>query len=508
MSWGAALRNLFKKFIKNRRGAVIILIALNFLTMAGLTGAAIDTARAYYLKSELMSALDAAALAGGATVNSPNFNANVNKYFSVNFPSGHLGSNLGELQIAVDDEKEHVTLSTTANLDGTLMKVVGYGDSLAAAESEVTIERKGVEIALVMDNTGSMGTTNMEAMKSAATDLVNILYGSKETVDNLYVSLVPYTSIVNIGSSRTGWLSGYSAANYSPTTWKGCVFARGNETDDDTYITAGGWEPFLWTSSTDNPWKCASANSPFTYCANEMNLSRHKSTCGSSSGKWSTTGSVNINENQCAGNNGTGPNLGCGPAITPLTQSKTTITNAIGQMYAWSRGGTNSLVGLSWGWRVLSPKWQGLWGGSTPANLPLAYDEPLMEKAVVILTDGNNLWFDYDTSNSHNYNSSMTNYNGDMTAYKRPQDNLLGTTNPNTATNIINANFAALCESMKAEGIIIYTITFNLSNTTVQDLWRTCASKPSYYFNSPNAADLAGAFKTIGDSLSNLRISK
>jgi len=476
--------------------------------MAGLTGAAIDTARAFYLKSELMSALDAAALAGGATVNSPNFNANVNKYFNVNFPEGHLGSDLGDLDIAVDANRELVTLSTTANLDGTLMKIVGYGDSFAAAESEVTIERKGVEVVLVMDNTGSMGTTNMDAMKSAAQDLVNVLYGNKETIDNLYVGLVPYTSIVNIGSNRTSWVSGLNAANYSPTTWKGCVFARGMETDDNNYITHGLWTPFLWETSTDNPWKCTANNSPFNYCSNEMGLSRHRSTCGDAGGKWTTNNRININANQCAANNGTGPNLGCGPAITPLVQSKTTITNAISQMNSWGRGGTNSLVGLSWGWRVISPKWQGLWGGATPATLPLNYDEPLMEKAVVILTDGNNAWHNYDTSNSHNYNNSMGLYNGDMTAFRRPQDNLLGTTNPTTATNTLNTNFGAMCEQMKAQGIRIYTITFALNNATVQQLWRNCASSPSYYFNSPSAAELSGVFKTIGDSLSNLRLSK
>lgn len=502
------IKRLFKRFAKNRRGAVIILVALNFLVMAGTTGAAIDTARAFYLRSEVMSALDAAALAGGATVSSTSFNATVNKYFRANFPEGHLDAQVGDISIETDAYREKVNLSVNANLGGTLMKVVGKGDSFTHAESEVTIERTGLEVALVLDNTGSMGAANMTAMRTAANDMMNILYGNRNTVDNLYVALVPYVSMVNIGNTRASWTTGVTAANYSPTTWRGCVAARANENTDDTPAVGGFWTPFLWPSSTDNPWTCTGANAPFTNCRNEMTLSRHRSTCGATTGRWSTTGATNINENQCAENTGTGPNLGCGPAITPLIQSKASIQAAIANMNYWSRGGTNSQVGLAWGWRVLSPKWRGMWGGATPATLPLNYHTPLMAKAVVIMTDGNNDWYDYDASNSDNYATNMTNYTGDMTAYGRPEDNRLGTTVKATATNTLNTNFANLCTTMKAQGIKIYTITFNLTNTTVQNLWRTCASSPAFYFNSPNATTLNSAFRTIGDSLSNLRISK
>lgn len=79
-------------------------------------------------------------------------------------------------------------------------------------------------------------------------------------------------------------------------------------------------------------------------------------------------------------NNGRGPNLGCGPEILPLTASKTLVDAAVGNMGAWHRGGTTGNLGLSWGWRTLSPGWRGLWGGATPATLPLDYDAPLMER--------------------------------------------------------------------------------------------------------------------------------
>ena len=46
------------------------------------------------------------------------------------------------------------------------------------------------------------------------------------------------------------------------------------------------------------------------------------------------------------------------------------------------RGGTTGNLGLTWGWRTLSPRWRGAWGGETPNTLPLDYKTPLMEKVV------------------------------------------------------------------------------------------------------------------------------
>ena len=46
------------------------------------------------------------------------------------------------------------------------------------------------------------------------------------------------------------------------------------------------------------------------------------------------------------------------------------------------------------------------------------------------------------------------------------------------------------------------------TNNTTKDLYRSCASQPSYYFNSPTATELSGIFRQIGSQLSNLRIER
>ena len=73
---------------------------------------------------------------------------------------------------------------------------------------------------------------------------------------------------------------------------------------------------------------------------------------------------------------------------------------------------------------------------------------------------------------------------------------------------VLNNRMLQTCAAMKAQGIIIYTITYALSNNATKNLYRDCATQPSMYFDSPAPSDLNQAFREIGDALSNLRIAE
>jgi von Willebrand factor type A domain-containing protein len=177
--------------------------------------------------------------------------------------------------------------------------------------------------------------------------------------------------------------------------------------------------------------------------------------------------------------------------MTPMTTDKATLTNAINAMVA--QGDTLINQGLEWGWNMLSPRWNGLWGGSMNANnLPLAYNTPGMNKAIVLLTDGEN-----------------TVDNSAHGAYWYLSDNKLGTTNSNTAITTLNNRTTQLCTAMKNNGIYIYTIALGTDTTPSSlALLQSCATASNYYFNSPSTTQLQTIFSAIGDSLSNLRVSK
>jgi hypothetical protein len=144
---------------------------------------------------------------------------------------------------------------------------------------------------------------------------------------------------------------------------------------------------------------------------------------------------------------------------------------------------------LVWGWRAVSPNWRGFWQDDTPAERPLDYDDEDNVKAVVFLTDGLAVVQIYS-------------------AYGLRSDGRLGSTNSSIAAQEVNSRLQTVCESMKAQDIIIFTIMFDLNNPTVESLYRDCATSEEHFFDSPTGEDLDVAFRKIGRQLTNLRLTQ
>ncbi len=72
----------------------------------------------------------------------------------------------------------------------------------------------------------------------------------------------------------------------------------------------------------------------------------------------------------------------------------------------------------------------------------------------------------------------------------------------------LNSKLTTVCNAVKAKDILVYTIGFQITNTTTQNLLKNCATKPDMYYNSPTNAQLAGIFQDIAQGLSELRIAR
>jgi hypothetical protein len=134
-------------------------------------------------------------------------------------------------------------------------------------------------------------------------------------------------------------------------------------------------------------------------------------------------------------------------------------------------GGTRIDIGAGWGWRVLSERWQGLWGS---AGLPLDDDED-PTKAVVIMSDGKN----------------------------EPYGPIDGSTTVAQA----DLSLSNTCQAMRDAGYIVFTIAFQ-APASGQTVLSNCAASPANFFNSPTSADLRRAFRQIGGRLSALRLAE
>lgn len=485
---------VLSRFLSATDGGLLPIIAGSITMLVGFTGLAVDGARLYYAKDVLQKSLDAAGLAAGHTKDPDDMAADAQAFFDANFQAAGNYIQQATLSIEVAEDDRSITLSANAVVDATFMRLFGFSDLNLRASTEITRETRGMELALVMDNTGSMGGSKITAMRNAAHSMIDIVYGSEEAYPNLYVSLIPYTATINIGPQHKTWLTPASqalvddATKYAAgaTSWKGCVMARDfgedqTDTPPSADFEAFYWEPTVMTGTTTNS---NGETIPLPY-----------------DNFWIDpfTGDYDLREAQNNGNKSRGPNLGCGPAITPLIASRTSVKLAIDEMAPWSRGGTTSSLGLVWGWRTLSPKWRGFWiGGDRPSDLPLDYEVEYMDKVAVVLTDGQNQLYDWGGDGPTG---------SDWTSYGRAND--LADAAGQSALNEINDRFKATCASMKEEGIIIYAITFGSTpNSTTQDMFRNCASNPAFYFHAPENADLSTTFETIGRQLSNLRLSK
>lgn len=145
-------------------------------------------------------------------------------------------------------------------------------------------------------------------------------------------------------------------------------------------------------------------------------------------------------------------------------------------------------VGFTWGWRTISPRWQGEWGS---AQTPVGYDHPTIKKAVIFMTDGRADWSD-----------------GYYTAYGFLTDDRLGTQNENMAEAEVNDRLLESCELAKAEGLEVYTVMFALNDATIEQDYRTCASSDDHFFDAPDGAELDAAFKEIAGQLTSLRLTQ
>ena len=124
-------------------------------------------------------------------------------FFEANFPTGYMGSELapGHPIVTFNDEENTITIEATATIPTRFMGVAGVHEMSVSSRTVIQRELQGMELVLVMDNTGSMrGNGGMAAMKPAAEELIEILYGDRDEVENFYVGLVPFAATVNIGS--------------------------------------------------------------------------------------------------------------------------------------------------------------------------------------------------------------------------------------------------------------------------------------------------------------------
>jgi Flp pilus assembly protein TadG len=172
--------------------------------------------------------------------------------------------------------------------------------------------------------------------------------------------------------------------------------------------------------------------------------------------------------------------------IVPLTSDRTALHNAINALGA--SGMTAGQIGTEWGWYTLSPNFSALWPA---ASDPASYNAPHLMKIAIIMTDGQ-----FNTAYCNGVTSQ--NFNGGSNAIN------CDATNGNPTDQAI-----AVCDEMKDEGILVYTVGFDVgSNADASRFIAECASASDKAFMATDGAALRQAFREIALSISQLRLSR
>ncbi len=167
-----------------------------------------------------------------------------------------------------------------------------------------------------------------------------------------------------------------------------------------------------------------------------------------------------------------------GARLIPLTDDKAALKANVD---SYRDGGTTAgQIGTNWAWNLISPKWTGIWPG---VSRPAAYRDGRTIKAVILMTDGEYNTFDGRCDNS-------------------------GCTPSGARGRQSNTQARAICESMKAEGVEVYTVGFMLNHPIALETLGQCATSPQHYFTAANGDQLRDSFVAIARRLTNLRLTQ
>jgi Flp pilus assembly protein TadG len=317
-------------------GNVAIMFALATIPVFGAVGAAVDYSRASSARTAMQAALDSTALMLSKEITEDTAKTELQKkadkyFFAIyNRPEGHNITVTPDLK-TVGASQYSLTLEAHGKVETTVARVVGTKAIGIDATSQVAWGMKKLEVALALDNTGSMAQLNkMTELKKAVNTLLDTLKQAEKKKDDIKVAIIPFDYTVNIGTlgKDPAWISW---TLLSQKAWDGCIGDRAS--------------PFDTQDTTPSALDLVTLFPAV----------------------------------ECAQTNNHGKNVATLATIQPLTSNWVELKKKVTEMQP--NGNTNIPIGLVWGWHAVTK------------NLPLdeAQDPKFnLEKIIILLTDGLN----------------------------------------------------------------------------------------------------------------------
>lgn len=458
-------KEIARQYSKDEDGAMTYFAFFLLFMMFLVGGIGVDLMQNEMERTRLQATVDRAVLAAADLDQELAPEAVVADYFQ----KAGLDSFLSNVNVdqGLNYRIVNATASTTSKT--RFMRLVGVDDlpvpAIGTAEERVS----NVEISMVLDISGSMGSNNkMDNLQDAAGVFIDTVL-RPETANLISINLVPYTAQVNAGETIFGVLNTNQHHNFS--------YCIDFEEDDFDTTSLSYTETYEHMQHFEAGWNY---RNPIT-------------------------------------------NPGCPQQsyeeIMAYSQNNAQLKNRINQYTA--RANTAIHLGMKWGVAMLDPSFRpitqelGLNGmiDSNFSNRPVNYSNSDTLKTIILMTDGQNV----DTVRIHDqyYKDYVPKENAISHWSKYPLYWFLNNHNVGSWDNWRYLKYSSaqadgflnnICEAAKNNGIVVWSIGFEVTDYSA-GVMRDCASTPSHFFRV-EGVEISDAFEAIAKQINQLRLTQ
>ncbi len=245
------VRDLVGNFQSDESGALIIFSLFLFVAMLMIGGLAVDFMRFESTRTRLQNTTDRAVLAAASLDQGLDPTAVVNDYF--------VKAGLSDAVVDVDVEtslsSRRITANVTQDSVPFFLGLVGIDELSAPAVSTAEQSLGNVEISLVLDVSGSMSGSKISSLKTAAKGFVDTIYQNDGSSDLNSMSIITYASQVSAGETLLSKFNLTSDHSYSY-----CVdfneddFLTTEISTTDPIQQTGHFDPYTYRLTSSDPY--------------------------------------------------------------------------------------------------------------------------------------------------------------------------------------------------------------------------------------------------------------
>jgi Flp pilus assembly protein TadG len=446
------IRHAGRCFLTDTRANLGIPFAILAPMLIAFVGAAIDLSRANSIRTDMQVSLDSASLMlskTASTLTAAQITSTGASYFNAMFTRKDV-SGTAVASTYTKTTGSQIVMTATTKMSTTFLSILGWSTLDLGVTSTAKWGSQRLRVALALDVTGSMADDGkLPALKTAAKNLLTQLQGAAVNDGDVYVSIIPFSKDVNIGTSN----SGQSYIDW--TSWNADITnascSKSGYSSQLLCILGGG----TWSTNNKSKWNGCVADRGGPIAPDPNNYDQ---TISAPTGN---TASMYPAEQYSY----------CPVAMMGLSYNWTALGSLIDSMTA--QGSTNQPIGLVWAWQSLV--------GGGPLTMPAKDSNYTYNDVIILMSDGLN------TQDRWYGNGSTPSTSVDYRMYR--------------------SNGTGTCVNAKAAGIMIYTIQVNTGGDPTSALLKSCATSTDKFVELTSASQLITAFASIGTALTKLRIS-